>query len=134
MTHLLFIYFLYIFRTFSRVNQEFRNFLNLFDMFTKTYWTINLKLIFPEMLISYLLPLLSHHGIKTCPMRLIYTSLKRETFFLNGIIMLNKSGPCRHSCIEKNQYFAKHSKHFSIDSIIFKQYPHVHSNYINIQI
>jgi hypothetical protein len=52
--------------------------------------------------ISYLLPLLSHHGIKTCPIKLIYTSLKREKIFLHDIILSNKWDALRHSCIEKN--------------------------------
>jgi hypothetical protein len=57
------------------------------------------------MLVSYPLPLLSHHRIKTCPIKLIYISLEREFFFLHDIIMLNKSGAWRHSCIERTSIF-----------------------------
>ena len=51
--------------------------------------------------IFYPLPLLSHHGIKVCPIKLIYISLKREKFFLHDIIFSNKWGALSHSCIER---------------------------------
>jgi hypothetical protein len=58
--------------------------------------------------ISYLLPLLSHHGIKTCLIKLIYISSKREKKFLHDVILSNTWDALRHTVVAlKKPVFCK---------------------------